>query len=540
MPKYFVLLVVAVMTTGSLWAQSAKKKTEPGIYDLNRIVEVRLYFDDPRWADHLDSLKNAGGEERLTGTLVLDKVRYEQVGVRYKGNSSFNSVRNDGSDKLPLNIKVNHIVKTQTLPGGFETLKLSNVFRDPSFLREVLSYEIARDYLPAPRANFARVFVNDQYLGLYNSSESIDDHFLGQYFGSTTGTLVKGDPIWKDRHQAGCPEGDNSSLQYLGEDSLCYVGLYEMKSDSGWAELIQLARILNQQPGELETVLDVDQTLWMLAFNNVLVNLDSYTGIFCHNYYLFADTFGVFHPLVWDMNLSFGGFRFAEKQAPMTNLEMQELSPFVHFRNEKRPLIMQLLANTLYRKMYVAHLRTILHDHFTNGRYRERARAVQQLIDPHVKGDTAKLYSYEAFQQNLDTTAHVDDQDIVGITELMEKRIAYLSHHPLLTAEAPRITKVWHEKGKEKVTVAASVAAAEKCWVFFRNPDGIYQHVEMTRMSPEKPATEVNWSEAKGEESQWTAVLELKKGARYYVVAEGSRSATLSPERASHDYYTVE
>jgi hypothetical protein len=32
---------------------------------------------------------------------------------------------------------------------GYGTLKLANVYNDPSFVREVLSYEIARKYMPA-------------------------------------------------------------------------------------------------------------------------------------------------------------------------------------------------------------------------------------------------------------------------------------------------------------------------------------------------------------------------------------------------------
>ena len=42
-------------------------------------------------------------------------------------------------------------------------------------------------------------------------------------------------------------------------------------------------------PPVAEKVLDVDRALWMLAFNNVLVNLDSYSGAFRQNYYLYHD-----------------------------------------------------------------------------------------------------------------------------------------------------------------------------------------------------------------------------------------------------------
>ena len=99
-------------------------------------------------------------------------------------------------------------------------------------------------------------------------------------------------------------------MVYLGADSACYRNSYEKKSKIGWTKLVQLTDILNNQPDEIAAILNVDQVLWMLAFNNVLVNLDSYTGRLAHNYYLYEDTTGQFNPILWDMNMSFGGFRF--------------------------------------------------------------------------------------------------------------------------------------------------------------------------------------------------------------------------------------
>ena len=72
--------------------------------------------------------------------------------------------------------------KSKPFKGGYKTLKLSNVFRDPSFLREVMSYEIGGNYMPASKANYAKVYVNGLYLGLYNNTESVDKIFLKKYF----------------------------------------------------------------------------------------------------------------------------------------------------------------------------------------------------------------------------------------------------------------------------------------------------------------------------------------------------------------------
>ena len=136
---------------------------------------------------------------------------------------------------------------------------------------------------------------------------------------------------------------------------------------------MELTQALENQDQALDKSLNIDETLWMLAFNNVLVNLDSYTGRLCHNYYLYEDSAGLFHPIIWDLNMSFGGFRFLDEGRQLTNEELQTISPFAHYKekNEKRPLITNLLNEPLYRKIYTAHVKTILEDHFSNDAYKK-------------------------------------------------------------------------------------------------------------------------------------------------------------------------
>ena len=267
---------------------------------------------------------------------------------------------------------------------------------------------------------------------------------------------------------------------YLGQDSLCYEGLYELKSKRGWKELVELTRVLNKEVDKIESSLNVDQVLWMHAFNNVLVNLDSYSGRLCHNYYLYQDTFGIFNPILWDMNLSLGGFRYNGTGSPLSNEKMQQLSPFVHYKSPNRPLISQLLSNSLYRKMYIAHLKTIIKDYFSNNKYQSRTQTIHQLIDRHVREDGNKLYSHEAFKKNIKETALADKSKIIGINELMAGRVAYLNAHPLLTKEAPVISNVRHQKEGEKVYVSAKAPKSKNVWLAYRTAkNGPFKRVKM-------------------------------------------------------------
>ena len=209
--------------------------------------------------------------------------------------------------------------------------------------------------------------------------------------------------------------------------------MYELKSDYGWKQLIRLSKVLNETPEKIDQILNVDQTLWMHAYNNVLVNLDSYSGRLCHNYYMYLDTSGIFHPLLWDMNLSFGGFRYSGQGQALTNEQMQKMSLFLHYKEPKRPLVSKLLETPLYRKIYVAHLQTILKENFNNGDYLKQAKSIQSRIDFYVKNDENKFYPYEAFKANLNGTSEAGKAKIIGITELMDKRAVSYTHLTLPT-----------------------------------------------------------------------------------------------------------
>ncbi|MEZ4984852.1 MAG: CotH kinase family protein [Saprospiraceae bacterium] len=518
MHRILLLLAIVSFTGHTLWSQQ-------DLYDMKHIVEVRIQFKEANWHYILDSLKEKGLDERLVADVTVDGKKYPQSGIRYKGNSSYFNVRNAGGKKLPLNIKVDYINKGTKLPGGFVTLKLSNVFRDPSFLREVMSYEIAGKYLPAPKANFAKVFLNGEYLGFYNLSESVDDDFLEKFYGDEDGVFFKCDPSWHQANAGNCKPGHNSSLEYLGSDTVCYFPYYEIKSKHGWKELRDFTQALNQQPQALENTLQVNEALWMLAFDNVLVNLDSYMGRLCHNYYMYRDEHQVWHPIIWDLNLCMGGFRYADAGAPLSNQAMQEMSLFMHYKedNTERPLVVKLLANDHYRKIYLAHVRTIVEENFSNGWYKERAAEIQQLINQHVADDPNKLYDLATYHKNFTETVRVENSSIIGITELMDQRATSILAHPLMQKTQPSIENVAHKVVKDNALITASCTDTESVLVYYAA--GAFQPWKKAEMLP-----------AEDDAGHWVAELPIQEVSRFYLVAENKYIAKLSPARAGMEF----
>jgi len=54
-------------------------------------------------------------------------------------------------------------------------------------VREVLGFEIARSYMPAPQANYAQVKINNGLYGLFVNVEPLDEGFLNKHYGSAEG-----------------------------------------------------------------------------------------------------------------------------------------------------------------------------------------------------------------------------------------------------------------------------------------------------------------------------------------------------------------
>lgn len=422
-------LLVFILTIFFAHQTFAQKKKKTDFFDVDKVQNIDITFEQDNWQYILDSLR-VNGNGLLLATVNINGDIYKNAGVRFRGSTSFTI----GGQRNALFIKLNYIVKGQKHE-KYKRLKLSTSLRDPSMIREVMAYEIARDYMPAPMANYAKITVNDRFYGLFVNVEPVADRFLKNNFGSDKGTFFKVEPT----NARGCSPLAAGALEYT-TDTKCYLSNFEMESDDGWDDLIELTRILKEEPARIEEVLDVDRTLWMLAFNNVIVNLSSYSGQQSQNFYLYRDTTTKrFSFVMWDLNLAFGSYKNTGLGSDLSLKGLQQMDPLLHFDNPAKPIIHRLLENDYYRKSYMAHLKTIVNDHFANGKYAMRAQEIQQMIRPHLANDVHWDYEMADFDKSLNTTIGKRSQ-IPGIVELMDKRAKFLRNHLALTIIAPKIT----------------------------------------------------------------------------------------------------
>lgn len=527
-------LLIALITVIPVLLFSQTGKTGRPLYDKKSIGEIRLTLPAKNWVNALDSMR-IYGMGQMAGSIVVDGAKYEGVGVRFRGDKSYQT----GLKRNPFTIKLNFTSQEQNHQ-GFVSLKLSSALRDPSMVREVLFHEIAGKYMPSSKAAYTKLFVNEEYIGVYVSLESIDKQFLEEHFSSGNNTFFKAGVDYKPEISAGCKQNIFGSLEY--EDNVdCYKGNFEMISAAGWNELQELTRILNNEPDKIERVLDVDRTLWMLALNNVMVNLSSYTGNYSQNYYLYKDNFGRFQPVHWDLNLAFGSFKNTGKGSDLEIKDLQTLDPLLHADNLYKPLISQLLKDGFYKKMYLAHIRQIVEENFLNGSYEKRAQELQGMIVVPYNDDPNKAYPLDDFQRSLRETVGRKSK-IPGIVELMSKRTRYLKTHPDLTALPSSVTNVEVQgRGKfenQKLNAFRIVAKADR----FPKRLLVYYRFANTEPYTIVPMNEESSNDMPSGMKAFSAIIEAKSMEAvldYFIVAENAGTVAFVPSTYMNKPYMV-
>ena len=129
-----ILCLLILLSIGTLSTQAQD------LYNQNVIQKIEINFTESNW-DNLMDIEKAGAEGYLMANWVkVNGVLFDSVGVKYKGNSSYNASR----VKNPLHIELDGYVNQNY--NGFTDIKLGNGFSDPSNIREVLAYDLLRNF----------------------------------------------------------------------------------------------------------------------------------------------------------------------------------------------------------------------------------------------------------------------------------------------------------------------------------------------------------------------------------------------------------
>lgn len=518
-----LIVIVSIVCS---WSMAHAQTT---FYEIGTVQKIELFISQPNWDYQLDTLKAGSDGYLMIDSAYINNIPFYKPGVKYKGNSSYNP----NIVKNPLHIALDKFVTNDYQ--GVTDIKLSNGYADPSLIREVLAYNILNNYMESPRSNFAKVYINGNYIGLYSNDEDVSKTFCATHFLSKkSNTFIKGNPIITPSTNT------KSNLKYIDADSSSYFNFYELKSNKGWKDLVALCDTVTNNNVNMEKFVDMDRVIWMLAFNSVLVNLDSYSGAFCQNFYLFKDNNGVFNPIVWDLNMAFGGFAFVgvsnSSLGSLSIANMQSLTPTIHAADPYWPLINIVMGNAGFRKKYFAHMRTILNENFTNAAYLNLATQLQTLIDADVSADANKFYSYEQFKAGLTENVNIGNYSVPGIQTLMSARTTYLQSFSELSAQAPvsiSTNQTNMNATDSTLLITSSISNAKVVYLYYRNSSA----KKFTKVLMYDDGSNGDLS---ANDEVYSASIKVIPGTtQYYIYSENDEAGTFEPLRAEHEFYTV-
>ena len=150
------------------------------------IISIEIIADEADWQKMLD---NATSEQYIMADVVINGTKFQNVGIRPKGNSSLSQVASSDSDRYSFRLQFDEYIKDQTC-FGLESFVLNNMLGDYTYMKEYVSYEIMREAgVDAPYFGYADIKVNGKSWGLYLAVELYNDSYEQRVFRDTSGML---------------------------------------------------------------------------------------------------------------------------------------------------------------------------------------------------------------------------------------------------------------------------------------------------------------------------------------------------------------
>ncbi len=165
---------------------------EEKLFNTDQILAINIEMDQEDWND---LLQNSVSEEYAMCDVVVDGTTFSNVGIRAKGNSSLSQVASADSNRYSFKVEFDHYIADQNC-FGLDKLALNNCFADATMMREYLAYDMFA-YLGADASlyNYAVIYVNGKYWGVYLALEAVEESFMVRNYGTNYGEAYKPDSL---------------------------------------------------------------------------------------------------------------------------------------------------------------------------------------------------------------------------------------------------------------------------------------------------------------------------------------------------------
>jgi spore coat protein CotH len=282
--------------------------------------DASSFFDDSTMHE-LRLLAHSDDWKRLQATFLENTyypadidwngIRARNVGIRSRGNGS----RND--TKPGLRVDIDRYVSDQRFL-GLKSFVLDNVTQDDSLIKERVAMRLFdRLGLVTPREAHVRLYVNNQFFGVYVIVESVDKDLIArtmqpQSTGTTGNQIERNGVLFEYKWHY------PFYFSYLGPDLQQYSELFEPKTheldppDTLYGPLENLCRLITESSDAdfmdvVGAYLDLRQWVRYVAAENFVAENDGMLGGWgVNNFYLYRlERTTVSRVIAWDKDNAF-------------------------------------------------------------------------------------------------------------------------------------------------------------------------------------------------------------------------------------------
>lgn len=420
---------------------------ESVLFDTEKVLSIDIQMEGEEWNQ---MLADAAAEKYYQCDVKINGEIFYRVGIRPKGNTSLSSIANDPeTDRYSFKLEFDQYVDGQTCH-GLDKLVLNNNYADATNMKEALIYDMYQSLdADASLYNYAEIFVNGSYWGVYLALEAVEDSFLLRNYGTKNGELYKPDSMdkgggfggremeGKDTQNRKLPEGfdkeqlekmqppdadipsggvqafdfagkgsfgggvmggSGANLNYTDEDPDSYSTIWEGEvtktTDADHKRVITALKHISEGT-QLESYMDVDNLLKYMAVHVFSVNEDSLSGRMAHNYYLYEND-GKLNLLPWDYNLAFGGMGDREGGSGSATSVVNDA---IDGAFSGTTFFDTLMENEEYKVKYYGYLRQLSEEYIAGGGFEEFYSRTRSQIDSLVANDPTAFYTYEEYKK---------------------------------------------------------------------------------------------------------------------------------------------
>jgi spore coat protein CotH len=320
-PGSWALVALALGTFVRVQAQGGGLPSD-ALFNSHELQRVDLRVHSTDW----EKLKQSFQENTYyPADLVFNGQTVRNAGIRSRGLGSRSGT------KPGLRVDFDRYATDQTFL-GLKSFVLDNLTQDPSTVKETVTMKLfARLGIPAPREAHVRLYVNDQYAGLYAAVESIDKRFLARIFG------IVAEDTQNDGYLFEFNYVDPWQFSYLGADLEQYKLRFDAKTKENKSDqeklgpIEELVRLANDLPAEqymptLDERLDLRAFMRYVAGQSFIAQNDGFLGYAgMNNFYFYRLERSQQHVFIaWDEDNGFWESNFPVTMRQDDNVLMRK------------------------------------------------------------------------------------------------------------------------------------------------------------------------------------------------------------------------